>query len=74
MKLKVNFVSKTPKVAMANEIIFVKSKDIKNKNLNPILNKVFDNQLFKLHLFAQKEHKNIYHIFVNCSKTALSSD
>jgi len=74
MKLKVNFVSKTPKVAMANEIIFVKNKNIKNKNLNPILKKVFDNQLFKLHLFAQKEHKNINHIFVNCSKTALSSD
>ncbi len=74
MKLKVNFVSKTPKVAMANEIIFVKNKNIKNKNLNPILKKVFDNQLFKEQLFAQKEYKNINHIFVNCSKTSLSSD
>ncbi len=39
MKLKVNFISKTPKVATANEIIFVKNKNIKNKNLNPILKK-----------------------------------
>ena len=74
MKLKVNFVRKTPKVAMANEIIFVKNKNIKNKNLNPILTKIFDNQLFKEKLFVQKEYKNINYIFVNCSKTSLSYD
>ncbi len=74
MKLKVNFVSKTPKVAMTNEILFVKSKNIKNKNLNSILKKVFDNRLFKENLFVQKEYKNINHIFVNCSKALLSSD
>ena len=74
MKLKVNFVSKTPKVAMANEIVFVKNKNIKNKNLNPILTKIFDNQLFKENLCVQKEYKNINYIFVNCSKTSLSYD
>ena len=74
MKLKVKFVSKTPKLAMTNEIVFVKNKNIKNNNLKPISKKIFDNQLFKEQLVVQKEYKNINYIFVNCSKTLLSSD
>ena len=74
MKIKVNFASKTPKSAMANEIVFVKNKNIKNNNLKPILKTIFDNKLFKDQLFVQKEHGNKNYIFVNCSKTLLSND
>jgi len=70
MKLKVNFVRKISKEAIINEIIFVKSKSIKNTNLKPIL----DNELFKEQLFIQKEYSNKNKIFVNCIKTSLSTD
>ena len=74
MKLKVKFVSKTPKVAMTNEIVFVKNKNIKNNKLKPIIKTIFNNQLFKEQFFMQKEYGSRNHIFVNCSKTLSSTD
>ncbi len=74
MSLKVNFISKLTKSNTANSIVFVKDNKIKNKNLNPIIKAVLDNQLFKDDLFAQKEFKNLNYIFVNCKKMSNSSD
>ncbi len=74
MNLKVNFISKLTKSNTANSIVFVKDNKIKNKNLNPIIKAVLDNQLFKDDLFAQKEFKNLNYIFVNCKKMSKSSD
>jgi len=74
MKLKVNFTSKISKSKTLNEIIFVKNKKIKNKNLSLILKSVLDNQLFKDQLFVQKEFKDLNYIFINCSKISTSSD
>jgi len=74
MKLKVNFVSKIPKVAMVNELVFVKNKNIKNISLKPISKLILDNQLFKERLFFQKEYKGRDYIFINCSNSSLSSD
>ena len=74
MKLKVNFVTKLSKAKTKNEIVFVKNKKIKNKNLNSILKSVLDNELFQERLFAQKEYKNANYIFVNCKNLLLSSD
>ena len=74
MKLKVNFVSKISKVAKANELVFVKNKNIKNKSLKPISKLILDNQLFKEQLFLQKEYKGRDYIFINCSNSSLSSD
>jgi len=74
MKLKVNFTSKISKSKTLNEIIFVKNKKIKNKDLNLILKAVLDNQLFKDQLFTQKEYKDLNYIFINCNKLSISSD
>ncbi len=74
MKLKVNFVSKISKVTKANELVFVKNKNIKNKGLKPVLKLILDNQLFKEQLFLQKEYKGRDYIFINCSNSSLSSD
>ena len=70
MKLKVNFIRKISKVAKINEIVFIKSKKVKNINLKPVL----DNELFKEQLIIQKEYSNKNKIFVNCIKTSLSTD
>ncbi|MDC0163743.1 leucyl aminopeptidase [Candidatus Pelagibacter sp.] len=74
MKLKVNFVSKISRVIKANELVFVKNKNINDKSLKPISKLILDNQLFKEQLFLQKEYKGRDYIFINCSNSSLSSD
>ena len=74
MKLKVNFTNKLPKVASANEVIFIKNKNIKQEFLKEVLKNVLDSELFKEQFFLQKEYKFKNYIFVNCLKTELSSD
>ena len=71
MKLKINFVSKISKLAKANELVFVKNKNIKNKGLKPILKLILNNQLFKEQLFLQKEYKDRDYIFINCSNSII---
>ncbi len=72
MKLKVNFIRKLAKAKTVNELVFVKNKKIKNKNLNSILQSILDNELFKEQLFTLKEYKNSNYIFVNCKNSSLS--
>ena len=74
MKLKVNFVTKLSKAKAENEIIFVKNKNLKNKNLKPILKFVLESKLFQEELFIQKEYNKRNYIFINCRKLTLSSD
>ena len=74
MKLKVNFVTKLSKAKTENEIIFVKNKNLKNKNLKPILKFVLESKLFQEELFIQKEYNKRNYIFINCRKLTLSSD
>ena len=74
MNIKVNFTRKLSKAKMANGIVFVKEKKIKNIFLNSILKSVLDNELFKDQLFIQREYKNINYIFINCKKLKISSD
>ncbi len=70
MKLKLNFIAKLTKTNSVNEIVFVKSKNIKNINLKPIL----ENELFKDQKIIQKEYNGKNKIFVNCLMTSLSSE
>ena len=74
MKLKVNFATKLSKAKAENEIIFVKNKNLKNKNLKPILKFVLESKLFQEELFIQKEYNKRNYIFINCRKLTLSSD
>jgi len=74
MKLKVNFVTKLSKAKTENEIIFVKNKNLKNKNLKPILKFVLESKLFQEGLFIQKEYNKRNYILINCRKLKLSSD
>ena len=74
MKLKVNFTSKLSKAKTLNEIVFIKSKKIKNNGLNLILKSVLENLLFQENLFFQRQYKNTNYIFVNCKNLSISLD
>ena len=45
MKLKLYFVSKNPKLAAKNELIFINNKNFKHKT--PVQKDIIDNELFK---------------------------
>jgi len=45
MKLKLNFVTKKPKLSIKNELIFVKNKNFRIGRLNTI--EILNNELFK---------------------------
>ena len=45
MKLKLNFVSKNPKLAVKSELIFINNKNFKHKTLDH--KEITDNELFK---------------------------
>jgi len=74
MNIKVNFIRKLPKAKSVNEIVFVKTKNIKNIKLNSILKSVLDNELFQDQLFIQKEKNNKSYIFINCKNLKISTD
>ena len=46
MKLKLDFVTKVPKVAKDNEVILLKDKNFKNKILKSLNKSLFSNKLF----------------------------
>ena len=46
MKLKLDFVTKLPKVAKDNEVILLKDKSIKNKELIYLNKSLFSDKLF----------------------------
>ena len=74
MKLKLDFVTKLPKVAKNNEVILLKDKSIKNKELIYLNKSLFSDKLFteKKFLIKNKSEKN--YIFVNCLKSKTSLD
>ena len=74
MKLNLKFVTKTPKQASENEIVFVKEKSFKNKILKPYNNQIFSNKLFLEEDFLTKNLNNKTYIIINCSKTKTSID
>ena len=46
MMINLKFISKTPKEAQENEILFLKKKITKNKIVKPLNNHIFSNKLF----------------------------
>ncbi|MDA9721297.1 leucyl aminopeptidase [Candidatus Pelagibacter sp.] len=74
MKLNLEFSNKSPKVAVLNEVILIKEKNIKDKSLKKITTQVFSNKLFleKKFLSINSEKKN--YVFVNCLNTSTTID
>ena len=58
MKLNINFANKIPKVAKNNEVIFLKEKSIKRKDLNQLSKTIFSDKLFLEQNFLKKDHNN----------------
>ena len=74
MKLKLEFVAKAPKVAIDNEVILLKDKNIKNRVAQFTNKSLFNNKLFlEKKLLAQNINGKNY-IFVNCIKSKTSLD
>ena len=74
MKLNLNFIKKTPKIAKDNEIILVTKKVIKNKEIKQLSKLLFSNKLFSEQNFLTKDYNNKCYIFVNCTKLKISLD
>ena len=74
MKLKLDFVSKQPKVFKDNEVILIKSQTSKNKIVKSLNKFVFKNNLFTEKKFLIKNSKDKNYIFVNCMKSSTSLD
>jgi len=74
MKLNLKFVTKIPKEAKDNEIIFLKDKNIKNKILKPLNKYIFSNKLFSEKNFLTKNINNKTYLFVNCTKSKTTLD
>ena len=72
MKLKLNFVSKSSKLAVKNELIFINNKNFKHKSLNQ--KEIFENELFKEKKIIQRNHHKDNYIFINCIDKKKSSD
>ena len=72
MKLKLNFVSKNPKSAVKNELIFINNKNFKHKTLDK--KEIIDNELFKEKKIIQRNQDKINYIFINCIEQKKPSD
>ncbi len=72
MKLKLNFVSKNPKLAVKNELIFINNKNFKHKTLDK--KEIIDNELFKEKKIIQRNQDRINYIFINCIEQKKPSD
>ncbi len=74
MKLNLEFSNKSPKVAVLNEVILIKEKNIKDKSLKKITTQAFSNKLFleKKFLSINSEKKN--YVFVNCLNASTTID
>jgi len=72
MKLKLNFVSKNPKLAAKNELIFINNKNFKHKTLDK--KEIIDNELFKEKKIIQRNQDKINYIFINCIEQKKPSD
>ena len=74
MKLNLNFINKVPKEAKDNEVILVKDKVSKNKELKTLNKSLFVNKLFLEKKFFIQNIKGKNYIFVNCTKSKNSLD
>ncbi len=74
MKLKLEFISKVPKVTNDNEVILIKEKSIKNKILNPLSKSILSNKMFYEKNFLIKNLDKKSFIIVNCSKSKNNLD
>ena len=63
MKLKLSFVSKTPKLAVKNELIFINNKNFKHKTLDQ--KEIIDNELFKEKKIIQRNQEKVNYIYIN---------
>ena len=72
MKLKLNFVSKIPKLAIKNELFFINNKNFKHKTFDQ--KEIIDNELFKVKKIIQRNQDIINYIFINCIEQKQSSD
>ena len=72
MKLKLNFVSKNPKLAVKNELIFINNKNFKHKTLD--LKEIIDNELFKEEKIIIRNQDKYNYILINCIEQNKSSD
>ena len=74
MKLNLKFVTKMPKQAKDNEVIFLKQKKLKSNYLKLLGNSVFSSKLFNEQNFLKKDYNNKSYVFVNCTKSKISLD
>ena len=72
MKINLKIVSKIPKLAKDNEVIFLKNKTNNSKILKLFNNNIFTNKLFNEKNFLIKNVNNKNYIFVNCLKAKTS--
>ena len=74
MKLNLKFVNKIPKEAKDIEVIFLKDKSIKRKDLKHLSKSVFSNKLFSEQNFLKKDHNDKSLVFVNSITCKTSLD
>ncbi len=74
MKLKLDFVSKVPKVAKDYQVILLKDKSSQNKISKSLNKSIFVNKLFLEKKFLVQNINDKIYIFVNCLKSKTSLD
>ena len=74
MKLKLEFVTKAPKVAKDNQVILINDKTNQNKIVKSLNKSIFSNKLFLDRKFLIQNLNNKIYIFVNCTKSKTSLD
>ncbi len=74
MKLKLNFVTKVPKVAKDNEVILLNNKNTQNKIVKSLNKSILANKLFLEQKFLIQNTNNKIYIFVNCTESKTSLD
>ena len=72
MKLKLDFVTKIPKVAKDNQVILIKDKTTQNKIVKSLNKSLFANKLFLERKFLIQNLNDKTYIFVNCTKSKTS--
>ena len=74
MKLKLDFVTKVPKVAKDNQVILINDKNNQNKIVKSLKKSIFTNKLFLERKFLIQNLNDKIYIFVNCTKSKTSLD
>ena len=74
MKLKLDFVTKVPKVAKDNQVILINNENIQNKIVKSLYKSIFANKLFLEKKFLIQNINGKIYIFVNCTKSKTSLD